>query len=183
MKNITVQMLGFENPHPELNRFHDSPRLSLQQTFARIAQTLPDQAAVTFYQNEYGVAACIHPYAGQDEPKLSYQFHPDYQSVIIRRIHAGDKARKGLGTAMIASQLPLWRALGAAQIGVLAHGGSAGFYEKLGFAPVHMLPEYPWSQQCLLTPMRLDLQNPTQDEVLTRACAKVRPLTDPAFRL
>lgn len=177
MNKVQLQCYGFDNPHPELNLFHDNPRLSLRQAFDKIARTLPDQATVSFYKNEDGIAACIHPHAGEDEPKLSYQFHPDHGSVVIRRIHAGPQRHNGLGSAMIAAQLPFWLEQGTRHIRLLAHHLSEGFYLKLGFERTSMIPEYSWPRQSLSLPMQLDLQNPTQRDQLDRALAKAPPLT------
>lgn len=178
MNKIALQYYGFDNPQPGQSLFHDHPRLTLRQAFARIARTLPDQATVSFYKNEDGIAACIHPHAGQDEPKLSYQFHPAHNSVVIRRIHAGPQRRSGLGSAMIAAQLPFWLEQGTQHIRLLAHHLSEGFYLKLGFERTLMIPEYSWPRQSLSVPMQLDLQNQEQRDRLAQALAKAPPLSN-----
>lgn len=177
MSSPALHFENFENPQPERCLLSEKPRLTLQQAFTVMAQTIPPQGAITFARNDEGIAARIHPFAGHYEPLLSFQFHAAHSSVIIRRIHAGEQKHIGLGSALIASQLPFWQQMGVQEIGLLAHGMSEGFYKKLGFARVHRLPEYSWPRQSVALPMRLDLRHTTQRKMFENALAKAPPLS------
>ncbi len=176
MSWVSLAYENFENKNPGRCLLTDTPRLNLQQAFSRIASTLPDDSGIVFAQDDDGIAVRIHPYDGQDEPKLSYQFFSAHNAVVIRRIHAGEHPHQRLGSALIASQLPFWQSMGARYIDLLCSGPAEDFYRKLGFARVHMIPEYQWNRQSLLFPMRLDLEDSAQKDTLARALAKAPPL-------
>ena len=174
MSGVSLTYENFENKNPGRCLLTDTPCLNLQQAFFTISSTLPHDSNVTF---DDGIAVRIHPYDGQDEPKLSYQFFSAHNAVVIRRIHAGEHPQQRLGSAMIAAQLPFWQSMGVRYIDLLCSGPSQDFYRKLGFARVPMIPEYQWNRQNLLLPMRLDLQDSTQKDTLDRALAKAPPLS------
>lgn len=149
---------GRHNPHTV---FSKAPHLSFRQVFNKAAAHLPQDSLIRFTNFDEGHKGIwITPFAGQHEPLFSYNHYPEFNSVKIRRIHAGETTRQsGLGAAMIASQLPLWDALDVREVAVLTHDTAKGFYERLGFKQVDSLPEEPVS---IMINMRLDLKQPEQ---------------------
>ena len=175
---------GFKSaPLPERLAFSYEPLLNLREAFHQIKGSLPATGSVTIFEDKKAIAVCVRPFADHDEPLLSYQLSAPHNSVIIRRVHAGDKKECGMGTSLIASQFAFWSRMGADIISVFAHDMSQGFYEKLGFQTVDALPEYPPEMNQVLTPMRLFLKNPRQRQIFDEALRKARPLTDPSLRL
>lgn len=176
MTGIVMNTFNFKNRTPGLCRFHDRPRLNLTQAFARISRTLYPGAGIGFYKNSDGISVCILPFTGQLEPRLAYQFFPAHNAVVIRRIHAGENRRTGIGTAMITSQLPVWEEMGARYIHLLTHSMGEGFYKKLGFVNVPLIPEYDRSLQNHSLPMQMDLHDPAQRKIFDDALMRKRPL-------
>lgn len=184
MKEPRFLIEGFENaPFAERLAFSYEPLLNLREAFNQIKGTVPPTGSVTIFEDKKAVAVCVRPFADRDEPLLSYQLSAPTGSVIIRRLHAGEKKQSGMGTSLIASQFAFWSRMGVEIVSVYSHDMSQGFYEKLGFQKVNALPEYPPHMNQVLTPMRLFLKDPKQRQVFDSARQQARPLTDDTFVL
>jgi hypothetical protein len=134
----------------------------------------------------------VFPFSGPEEAlddrveeptHLSYQFFPQFHSLLLWRIRVREERQRGTGSALIASQLTFWQQLGVTAIAVKAHGMSEGFYAKLGFRRAAALPECPGHDGKFLTLMRLDLTDSSQNAAFRKALSKTPPLRDPAFGL
>lgn len=175
-------MEGFAPARTDRTLFSATPRLTLRQAFTEISAPLPEAASVTFYKTGDGIAVCIRPHGAPDasgrEAMLSYQLFPEFHSAVIRRIDAGPEKRKGLGSALIAAQMPFWRRMGVDSLAVRTHDLAEGFYRKLGFVRVDDLPEYGMGSS-VVTTMRLDFHDPRQRAAFDRAMAKAAPFFPP----
>lgn len=175
-------MEGFDPARTDRALFSAAPRLTLRQAFAEISAPFPEAASVTFYKNADGIAVCIRPHGTADasgrEAMLSYQLFPAFHSAVIRRIDAGPEKRKGLGSALIAAQMPFWQRMGVESLAVRTHDLAEGFYLNLGFVRVDDLPEYGMGTS-VVTTMRLDFHDPRQRAAFDRAMAKASPVFPP----
>jgi len=169
--DLMFDRVGTKAPSGPLAVFNRAPRLNMRQAFAGAAKHLPAGASIAyFYSDEGRVVSVVRPFAGKDEPLLSYEIHSEHQAAYVRRVHAGEEKRADIGSRLFLSQLPLWAELGVRHIDLLAHGLSRGFYEKLGFAVVESIPEK--LDNIGMIPMRLDLGNPAQARVFFAAMEK-----------
>lgn len=175
---------GFSRPATPRTSFCASPRLTIQAAFNHMARTLPPQGCVIFHDHREGISADIYPHCGPEdalndfapEPShYAFRLYPAHQTAVITRIHSA-AARRGLGTAMMASQYDFMREAGVRYLSVVTHDKAAGFYQKLGFAAVDHLPEKPDFDGQLYTLMRLDLHDAAQKNNFEAALARVKPL-------
>lgn len=125
--------------------FSKHPRITVEQTFTRAAQHLPETSQLSFFKKSakpLSSGIVILPiqefnpedvYLGWSPPCLAWTHHPDKSYIEINRIQAGKKRGTGLGKSMILSQLPVWKHLNARRIILKAHEMSHGFYENMGF--------------------------------------------------
>lgn len=158
-----------ENASPR-TLFSREPRLTLTQAFNIITKELPMDASIIFQPYKGGITPDIHPFCGpvyaidRDKPEpthLCYELRPDLHSAIIHRIKVAGERGLGIGTALMASQYPLWQKLDVQALAVHAHEMSEGFYAKLGFRRMNRLPEFD-VDATVLTMLRLDLTDPAQ---------------------
>lgn len=180
-----IKMLCHDYTTAPRNLYSASPRLTIRQAFTQAAKNLPDTSSILYWGHQETITLDLYPYCtperanNMQEPEpthLAYRFLPAMQSIVIGRIYSHDR-RAGIGSAMIASQMPFWQHLGIKAIALTAHDASEGFYRKLGFERVARLAELPHSDGSFSTLMRLDLENPSQKTIFDHAMKKTKPLS------
>ena len=184
MSGPVLHLSGFAAHASAAMPFSQAPRLSIRAAFNQISKKLPPQGCVLFHHHDEGISADIYPFCGPEEAlkdhgpeptHYAYRLYPAHQSAYITRIKA-EQARRGAGSAMMASQYPFMQEMGVRFLSVITHAMGEGFYHKLGFVPVTRLPEKPAYDNVMCHLMRLDLQNPQQRARFEAALAKTKPL-------
>ncbi len=177
------------HPHgPESVRalFSCTPRLTVRQAFHDAVRHMPPESRVEFFYTDIRgknrkMAAMVMPVPDQDAPLLSYSLYPEFESVSLRRIitaREGPDRGRGVGSRLLLSQLPFWAAAGVRHIDLHTHTAGEGFYRKLGFEDIDVLPEVPELSANDFILLRLTLDDPRRGPSFFAAMKKALALQD-----
>ena len=122
--------------------FCASPRLSLAQVFYEAAAYLHPDTIVDFLRHKEGNVIWIAPVPEQRDPQLIYTHYPEFQSVRVNGIYAGEQRNTGIGSAFLLSQLPFWQKLGVKHVSAATFSSAVGFFRRMGFQDVLRSPEH-----------------------------------------